>query len=56
MDREIDYASTPLERFDQAGTGAPGENDYAMTPLERFFLSKLVDPRLNYGREIIADY
>lgn len=32
------------------------EIDYARTPLQRFLLRKLVDPRLNYGRDIIAEY
>jgi len=32
------------------------ETDYARTPLERFVLRNLVDPRLNYGREIVAHY
>jgi SAM-dependent methyltransferase len=30
--------------------------DYARTPLERFLLTKLVDPRLNYGRQVIEEY
>jgi SAM-dependent methyltransferase len=32
------------------------EVDYARSSLERFLLQKLVDPRLNYGREIVADF
>src|SRR5437667_7738940 len=32
------------------------EVEYARTPLQRFLLRKLVDPRLNYGREIVMDF
>jgi SAM-dependent methyltransferase len=32
------------------------ETDYGRTPLERFMLENVVDPRLNYGREVVAHY